>query len=121
MSVDSPDSRRFLPYARQAIDADDVAAVTAALTSDWLTTGPEVGRFEAALTETLGAPAAVVCNSGTAALHIAYGALGVGPGDAVIVPAITFVATANAARYLGAQPVFADVDADTGLMTRATA
>ncbi len=111
----------FLPYARQAVDADDVAAVTAALTSDWLTTGPEVARFEAALTETLGAPSAVVCNSGTAALHIAYGALGVGRGDAVIVPAITFVATANAARFLGAQPVFADVDADTGLMTPATA
>ena len=121
MSADSGDPHPFLPYARQVVDADDVAAVTAALTSDWLTTGPEVGRFEAALTETLGAAAAVVCNSGTAALHIAYGALAVGPGDAVIVPATTFVATANAARYLGAQPVFADVDADTGLMTTATA
>ena len=121
MSVDIRERHAFLPYARQAIDADDVAAVTAALTSDWLTTGPEVGLFEAALTEQLGSPSAVVCNSGTAALHIAYGALGVGPGDAVIVPAITFVATANAARYLGAQAVFADVDAETGLMTLAGA
>ncbi|MCW5724117.1 MAG: UDP-4-amino-4,6-dideoxy-N-acetyl-beta-L-altrosamine transaminase [Maricaulaceae bacterium] len=109
--------RGFLPYGRQSIGDDDVAAVARALRSDFLTTGPEVPAFEAEFAVATGAAHAVACNSGTAALHLALAALGTGPGDVCIVPAITFVATANAARYCGADVVFADVDPDTGLMT----
>ncbi len=108
--------RRFLPYGRQTIEADDLAAVAEALQSDFLTTGPRVEAFEQALAETTGAGHAVVCNSGTAALHLAALALRLGPGDQVIVPAVTFLATANAPRLCGAEIVFADVDPDTALM-----
>lgn len=107
----------FLPYGRQAIDDSDIAAVIAALRSDWLTTGPAVEAFESALAEVAGAPYAVSCSSGTAALHLAVLAAGIGPGDTVIVPANTFLATANAVRYVGAEVAFADVDPETGLMT----
>lgn len=107
----------FLPYGRQCIDDDDVAAVVSVLKSDWLTTGPVVDRFESAFTEATGADYAVVCNSGTAGLHLAMMALGIGEGDVVIVPSLTFLATANAVRYVGAEVEFADVDAETGLMT----
>jgi len=106
----------FLPYARQQVDDDDVAAVTAALRSDWLTTGPAVRDLEAAFTKLVGAKHAVACSSGTAGLHMAALALELGPSDAVIVPAVTFLATANAARYTNAEVIFADVDPDTGLM-----
>lgn len=112
-------SQRFLPYGRHVIDDQDIAAVTAVLRGDWLTTGPLVDAFEAALTKRLGGDA-VVCSNGTTALHLAYDALRLGPGDTVIVPAVTFLATANAARYCGAEVLFADVDPDTGLMTAAT-
>ncbi len=78
-----------LPYGRHAVDADDIAAVKAVLESDWLTTGPAVDAFEATLKETLKAPHAVAVANGTAALHAAYTALGLGPGDTIIVPAIT--------------------------------
>ncbi len=110
----------FLPYGRQTIEDDDVAAVAEALRSDFLTTGPRVEAFEQAFAEAVGARHAVACSSGTAALHLAMAALGVGPGDVVIVPAITFAATANCARYQGADVIFADVDPDTGLMTPET-
>ncbi|MFZ5608517.1 MAG: UDP-4-amino-4,6-dideoxy-N-acetyl-beta-L-altrosamine transaminase [Pseudomonadota bacterium] len=110
----------FLPYGRQQIDADDIAAVVAALQGDLLTTGPAVAAFEEALCAQLGARHAVACANGTAALHLAYLAQGLGPGDRVIVPAITFLATANAARMCDAEVVFADVDPDNGLMTPAT-
>lgn len=106
----------FLPYGRQAIDDSDVAAVADVLRGDWLTAGPMVDAFEADLAKTVGAGFALACSSGTAALHLATLALGLGPGDAVVVPAITFVATANAARYVGAEVAFADVDPETGLM-----
>ncbi|MEO0413305.1 MAG: aminotransferase class I/II-fold pyridoxal phosphate-dependent enzyme, partial [Pseudomonadota bacterium] len=109
-----------LPYGRHTIDEDDIAAVNRVLTSDWLTTGPAVSKFEEALERSLGTPHAIAVSNGTAALHCAYSALGIGPGDAVIVPAITFVATANAARMTGADVVFADTDPDTGLMTAET-
>ena len=107
---------RPLPYGRQVIEDDDIAAVVAALRSDTLTTGPAVARFEDALAKVTAAPQAVVCSSGTAALHLAALALDLGPGDAVVVPSLTFLATANAARYVGAEVVFADVDPATGLM-----
>jgi UDP-4-amino-4,6-dideoxy-N-acetyl-beta-L-altrosamine transaminase len=105
-----------LPYGRHWIDDDDVAAVAQALRSDWLTTGPAVAKFEAALRERIGARHAVSCANGTAALHMAAAAAGLGPGNAAVVPSMTFLATANAVRYVGAEVVFADVDSDTGLM-----
>ncbi len=108
-----------LPYGRHAIDEDDIAAVRAVLSGDWLTTGPAVRGFEAALAERTGAKHAVSCANGTAALHLACLALDLKPGEAVIVPAVTFVATANAARLCGAEVVFADVDPDSGLMEAA--
>ncbi len=108
--------RAFLPYARQLVEDDDVAAVVEALRSDYLTTGPRVPAFEEALAREVGAEWAVAVSNGTAALYAACAAAGVKEGDEVIVPAITFVATANCARLLGAEPVFADVDPDTGLV-----
>lgn len=90
------------------------------LQSDFLTTGPEVPAFEAAFADYVGAPHAVACANGTAALHLAALASDLGPGDQAIVPAISFVATANAVRYAGAEVVFADVDPDNGCMTADT-
>jgi perosamine synthetase len=103
----------FIPYGRQEIDEDDIAAVVAALKSDWLTTGPKVGEFEKAFAEFTGAAEAVAVSNGTAALHCAMMGAGIGPGDEVIVSTMTFVASANAAIYMGATPVFADVLPDT--------
>lgn len=107
----------FLPYGRHGLDDADMAAVAGVLRGDWLTSGPMVETFERRLEEITGGAHAVACNSGTAALHLAALALGLGPGDTVVVPAITFVATANAARFVGADVVFADVDPTTGLVT----
>jgi UDP-4-amino-4,6-dideoxy-N-acetyl-beta-L-altrosamine transaminase len=110
----------FLPYGRQTIEDDDVAAVAEALRADYLTTGPRVEAFEQAFAEAVGARHAVACSSGTAALHLAMLALDLKAEEVVIAPAITFAATANCARYQGAEVVFADVDPDTGLMTPPT-
>ncbi|ABK44910.1 DegT/DnrJ/EryC1/StrS aminotransferase [Magnetococcus marinus MC-1] len=112
--------RPFLPYGRQTIEADDVEAVSQVLLGDWLTGGPSVTAFEQALAAQVEAPHAVACANGTAALHLAMLALGIGPGDAVIVPTLTFLATANAARFVGAEVIFADVDPHTGLLGDAT-
>lgn len=106
----------ILPYGRHVIEDDDVAAVERVLRGDWLTTGPAVTEFETELGKVAGASHAVVCANGTAALHLAALALELGPGDAVVVPAVTFTATANAARFVGADVVFADVDPHTGLL-----
>jgi perosamine synthetase len=103
----------FLPYGRHSIDDTDIAAVTAVLRSDWLTTGPMVERFEKGVAELVGATHAVAVNSGTAALHAAMYALDVRAGDEVIVPALTFAASANCVVYQGATPVFADVEPGT--------
>ncbi len=113
-------SEPFLPYGRQSIDESDLAAVARVLQSDYLTTGPEIPAFETEFAAAVTAPHAVACNSATAALHLALDGLGVGPGDVCIVPTITFLATANAARYCGADVVFADVDPETGLLTAET-
>lgn len=102
-----------IPYSRQTLDESDIQAVVATLRSDWLTTGPAVPAFERALAAYTGAKYAVAFNSGTSALHAAYFAAGVGPGDEVITTPISFVATANAALFLGARVVFADVDPET--------
>lgn len=112
----TPVRATVLPYARQTVTAADVEAVVATLTSPWLTTGPAVGAFEAALAAEVGAAHAVAVSSGTAALHAAMHVLGLGAGDEVVVPALTFAATANAAVFVGARPVFADVDPDTLLV-----
>ena len=88
----------FLPFGRQEIDDEDVAAVQAVLHNDFLTTGPLVDEFESKFAETVGSQYAIACSNGTAALHVASLALGIGPGDRVIVPSVTFLATANAIR-----------------------
>jgi len=106
----------MLPYGRQAIGEDDIQAVVEVLRSDWLTTGPMVERFERAVAERVGVAEAVAVCSGTAALHAAMFALGIGPGDEVIVPAMTFAATANCVVYQGGTPVFADVESETLLL-----
>lgn len=103
----------MLPYGHQSINADDVDAVAAVLRGDWLTTGPAVADFEAALAAYVQAPRVVTATSGTAALHMAYAAAGVGPGDEVITTPITFVATASCATALGATVRFADIEPDT--------
>src|SRR5699024_753287 len=121
----SPRSSRrgseVLPYGRQDIDDSDVAAVTESLRSDWLTTGPEVERFETAVAARAGVEHAVSVTSGTAALHVAYAAAGIEPGDEVVTTPLTFVATAATAALLGAKIVFADVDPATGNLDPAAA
>jgi perosamine synthetase len=111
-----PVEAAFLPYGKQEIGDADIKAVVEALVSGWLTTGPRVSEFEQAFAAHCGAAQGVAVNSGTAALHCAMRALGIKPGDEVIVPAITFAASANAAVYEGGTPVFADVEADTLLI-----
>ncbi len=105
-----------LPYGRQWIDEDDVRTVAEALRSRFITTGPTVEAFERAVVEFVGAKSGVAVSSGTAALHTAMYAAKIQPGDEVIVPAMTFVATANAVVYQGGTPVFADVDPNTLLI-----
>jgi dTDP-4-amino-4,6-dideoxygalactose transaminase len=102
----------MIPYGKQSINNADIEAVVQALTSDWLTTGPVVEQFEAALQVAVGAPCISV-SSGTAALHSAYAAIGIQPGDEIITPPITFIATQAAAAFFGARIVFADVQEDT--------
>jgi UDP-4-amino-4,6-dideoxy-N-acetyl-beta-L-altrosamine transaminase len=102
----------MIPYGRHSISDADVEAVVNALRSDWLTTGPLVEEFEARLEEVVGAPCISV-SSGTAALHCAYAAIGLEPGDEVITPPITFIATQATAAMFGATIVFADVQPDT--------
>ncbi len=106
----------MLPYGRQSISEADVEAVAAILRGDWLTTGPTVTAFEDAISAATGGHRAVSCTSGTAALHMAYAAAGVGPGDQVVTTPMTFVATASCASILGAEVVFADVEEDTALL-----
>jgi len=108
---------KMLPYGRPVVEDDDIDAVVAALRDDMLTTGPRVGEYERAFAAATGAVEAVACNSGTAALHLAVLAANLGPSQAAIVPAVTFLATANVVRMTGAEVVFADVDPDTGLMS----
>ena len=103
-------SHSFIPYGRHVIDDADIKAVVDVLRGDWLTTGPRVDQFEQAFAVYVGARHAVAVSSGTAALHLCMLAAGIGPGDEVIVPALTFAASANCARYVGATVVFADVD-----------
>ena len=103
----------MIPYGRQSINSDDIDAVVAALKGDFLTTGPLVEIFEDELEKVTGAPTITV-SSGTAALHCAYAAIDLQPGDEVITPPITFVATQATAAMFGAKIVFVDIQADTG-------
>ncbi len=104
---------KLLPYGRQSLDDDDIRSVVEVLRSDWLTTGPKVDEFEEAFAEWIGARFAISFSSGTAALHGAAFAAGLGPGDEAITTPMTFCATANCVLYQGALPIFADVCDDT--------
>nr|WP_314843615.1 aminotransferase class V-fold PLP-dependent enzyme [uncultured Microbacterium sp.] len=106
----------MLPYGRQSISEADIQAVVDVLRGDWLTTGPAVAAFEARLGEIAGGHRAVTATSGTAALHMAYAAAGVSPGDSVVSTPMTFIATTAMASMLGAEIVFADIEEDTGLI-----
>jgi len=103
-----------IPYGRQWVEESDMEAVRKVLAGDYLTTGPLVGEFESALCVYTGAAHGAALNSGTAALHAAYAAVGLKKGDRLLTSPLTFAATANAARYLGADVVFADIEDDTG-------
>lgn len=117
-------SAPFLPFARPMIGEEEIAAVTETMRSGWLTTGPKTKEFEVAFAAYVGMPHAIAVNSATAGLHLALEAIGVGPGDKVITTNYTFTATAEVIRYMGAEPVFIDVDRDSllidlGALTRA--
>ena len=113
---DISDNCSFLPYGRQMIDAADEQAVLDVLRGDWLTTGPAVEDYETNFAKRVGARHAIACSSGTAGLHMAAMALDLDCGDIVVVPSVTFLATANAARFVEAEVLFADVDPETGVM-----
>lgn len=120
LSVPLPFAAPVIPYSKQSLDADDRAAVAAVLEGDWLTQGPAVSSFEEAVAARCGVPHAVAFSSGTAALHAAAFAAGVGPGDEIVTSAITFAASANCGAYLGARPLFADIEAETWNVSAAT-
>jgi len=109
----TPVRETLLPYGRQSLNEQDIQAVVEVLRSDWLTTGPKVGEFEERFAAWVGAKYGVSFSSGTAALHAAAFAAGLGPGDEAITTPMTFCATANCVLYQGANAVFADVSADT--------
>ncbi len=111
-------AKMIVPFFRPSIGDDEIAAVTECLRSGWLTTGPKTIAFETAFAEAVGGSVqAIAVNSATAALHLGLEALGVEPGDEVIVPTLTFTATAEVVRYLGGIPILADIDANTFCIT----
>src|SRR6516164_1545512 len=110
----------MIPVMRPWLGEEEAQAAAEAVASGWIAQGPRVREFEEAFAEAIGAPHAVAVSSCTAALHLALIVAGIGPGDEVIVPSLSFIATANAVRYVGAVPVFADVDETTQNLTPAT-
>jgi len=110
-------NERSIPYYRPKIGTDEIDAVVDSMRNGWLTTGPKVHEFERAFSRACGVKHAIALNSCTAGLHLGLAALGVGPGDEVIMPSLTFVAGAQCVRHLGAIPVLADVDRRTLCMT----
>jgi len=111
----------MIPVMRPWLGAEEAAAAAEAVSSGWVAQGPRVAAFEEAFAAAIGAGYAVAVSSCTTALHLALVAAGIGPDDEVIVPSLSFIATANAVRYVGAVPVFADVDETTANLTPATA
>jgi perosamine synthetase len=111
---------RRIPVMRPLLGEEEAQAAADAVRSGWVAQGPRVAEFEAAFAAAVGARYGVAVSSCTTALHLALVVLGVGPGDDVVVPSLSFIATANAVRYVGARPVFADVEAETGNVTVAT-
>jgi dTDP-4-amino-4,6-dideoxygalactose transaminase len=103
----------FLPFSPPLIGEEEIAEVIDTLRSDWITTGPKVRRFEEEFATFIGAPAALALSSGTAALHVALAALGIGPGDAVITTPMTFCSCVHVIEHVGARPVLVDVEPDT--------
>jgi len=110
----------FLPFSRPSISEKEIAAVGDVLRSGWITTGPKAAEFEAAFRDYVGCPHAVALSSGTGGMHVAMAALGIGPGDEVVTPSLTWVSTVNLTVLAGAKPVFADVDRDTLMVTPET-
>jgi UDP-4-amino-4-deoxy-L-arabinose-oxoglutarate aminotransferase len=108
----------FLPFSRPSITEEDIAAVGEVLRSGWITTGPKTTEFEEKFREYVGCPGVVALSSATAGMHIVLKALGIGPGDEVITPSMTWVSTVNLIVLAGATPVFADVDRDTLMVSR---
>jgi dTDP-4-amino-4,6-dideoxygalactose transaminase len=111
--LDTPARATFLPFAQPTIDEEEIAEVVAALRSGWVTTGPRTRAFEEQFRAAVGAPAALAVNSGTAALHLALVAMGVGPGDRVFTTPLTFCSTVHVIEHVGARPVLIDVQPDT--------
>lgn len=109
-----------IPVMIPWLGEEEAAAASDAVLSGWVAQGPRVAAFERAFAERVGAEHGIAVSSCTTALHLALVALGLGPGDEVVVPSLSFIATANAVRYVGAEPVFADVDPGTGNLTTAT-
>ena len=105
-----PVRNQILPYGHQSVDERDIQAVVKVLRSDWLTTGPMVGEFEKSFSQYIGASSTVSVSSGTAALHASMYAMEIGPGDEVIIPSITFAATASSVVFQGGTPIFIDVE-----------
>ena len=111
---------QFLPFSKPSISAAEIEAVAEVLRSGWITTGAKAAAFEQAFASYCGAPDAVALNSATAGMHLLLVAMGIGPGDEVITPSLTWVSTVNLIRLLGAMPVFADIDRDTLMVSRQT-
>ena len=111
----------MIPVSRPHFAADEEAAVVAALRSGWVTQGPRVAEFERAFAAALGQPEAIAVSSCTAGLHLVLHALGIGRGDEVVVPSLSFIATANAVAHTGGTPVFADIDLATYNLDAASA
>ncbi|MFJ9577076.1 aminotransferase class I/II-fold pyridoxal phosphate-dependent enzyme [Streptomyces sp. NPDC101191] len=109
-----------IPVMVPWLGEEEASAAAEAVRSGWVAQGPRVAAFEQAFADRVGARHGVAVSSCTTALHLALVALGIGPGDEVVVPSLSFIATANAVRYVGAEPVFADVDLATGNLTAAT-
>jgi UDP-4-amino-4-deoxy-L-arabinose-oxoglutarate aminotransferase len=120
MSTTRRKRTEFLPFCRPSITDEDVAAVGAVLRSGWITSGPKVAQFEECFGTSVGCPNCVAVSSATAGMHLALHALGIGPGDEVVTPSLTWVSTVNLIVLSGAAPVFADVDRDTLMVTAET-
>ena len=103
----------FLPFCRPSISEEDIAAIGDVLRSGWITTGPKVAALEDAVAKRCGAKHAIAATSGTALMHLALQAMGVGPGDEVVGPSMTWVSTPNMVELLGGTNVFVDADRDT--------